>query len=169
MRKKLSKKAIPIALTATLVLGGAGAAFAYWTSNGTGVGTVTAGTSTAVTIAQDTAVNAARILPGLPITLSGTITNPGTSAITVDHVTAALTSVNSLTTSTSTACDLDDFTVTTTKMIPAAAGVLAAGATGGAFSGATITLINNTTVNQDYCKGATFVVTYTANGLPATS
>ena len=169
MRKKMSKKAIAVTITTTLVLGGAGAAFAYWTSNGTGVGTVTAGTSTAVTIAQDTAVNTARILPGLPVTLSGTITNPGTSSVTVDHVTAALTSVNSLTTSTSTACDLDDFTVTTTKMVPAAAGVLAAGATGGAFSGATITLINNLSVNQDFCKNATFVVTYTATGLPATS
>ncbi|TFD48318.1 hypothetical protein E3T55_13655 [Cryobacterium frigoriphilum] len=168
MRKKMSKKAIAIALVATVVLGGAGAAFAYWTSDGSGTGTVTAGTSTSVTVAQDASVTAARILPGVPLTLSGTITNPGTSEITVDHVTAALTSVNGVTTSTTTACDLDDFTVTTTEMEPAAGGVLAAGATGGAFSGATITLINLPAVNQNYCKDATFIVTYSAVGMPTT-
>jgi len=69
---KLTKKRVLAALSVVSILVVAGAAFAYWTTSGSGNGSATAGSDAGVTVAGDPANG---IYPGSNVAVSTVITN----------------------------------------------------------------------------------------------
>ncbi|PRY67129.1 hypothetical protein B0I08_10722 [Glaciihabitans tibetensis] len=154
-RSKFSKKTTVIAISAVLLLAGGGAAFAYWTTTGTGTGTAAVGTNEAVTAVQ-TSVPVAMYPGNAAQTLSGNFTNPNDGPAYVATVTA---SIDSVTPGSATAlgCTAADFTLANPEMTVGAD--VAAGTAVGAWTGATIQMINSGT-NQDDCKDALVTFSY---------
>ena len=148
---KLNKKTKIAVLTAALVVGASGTAFAYWTNVGSGTGSGATGTNAAVTVNQTSSV--AGLYPGGPAqALSGTFNNPNPGAVTVGAVTAAVTATGV------SGCDSSWYVISGTA--DATPHVLAAGV-GGTWSGQSVALTNNLTDNQDLCKTASITITYT--------
>jgi|HubBroStandDraft_6_1064221.scaffolds.fasta_scaffold589032_1 hypothetical protein len=82
MKRFMNKKVATIGLAAGLALGGAGAAFAYFTSAGSGTGQASTGTSQTVTVVQDSIAyngpaSTSVFMPGDTATVAFGITNPG--------------------------------------------------------------------------------------------
>jgi hypothetical protein len=154
---KFTRKSKIAIVTTALVLGVSGTAFAYWTNAGGGTGSGTTGTNVAVTVTQTSTVTA--LYPGGPAqALSGTFTNPNAGAVTVGAVSGVVSSTGVV------GCDPLWYVVTGTDA--GAPHVLGAG-TGGTWSGQSVALTNNLTVNQDLCKSATITITYTVAAGPA--
>jgi hypothetical protein len=139
-------KAIAAAGAAAMVVAGAGSAFAYWTASGTGDGGATVGTTAALTVSVGTPTGL--LTPGGFQSLTGTVTNPGTTPVTVTSVAVTGDDVG--------ACAFaPNFTAgiafgTSPTVIPA----------GGS---ATITgkiVMNNLTTNQDPCKNVALTLHY---------
>ncbi|MGI8457339.1 MAG: hypothetical protein ACR2LI_04395 [Propionibacteriaceae bacterium] len=136
-----------------LVVGGAGAAFAYWTNQGSGTGTAETGTNEAITINQVTDVT--DMGPGVaPQALSGNFDNPNDGPVYVAAVTATVTGTDK------TGCGVTDFTIAGTA--PVAAQV-PAGTAVGSWAGLTIQFNNKVGTNQDACKGAVVTLTYASS------
>ena len=148
---RFTKKTKIVIVTAALVIGASATAYAYWTNSGAGTGTGTTGTNAAVTALQSSTVTA--MYPGGPAQpLSGTFTNPNSGPVTVGAVSATVTATSV------TGCDKTWYAITGTDTT--APHVLPAGA-GGTWSGLSVALTNNLTVNQDLCKTASITITYT--------
>lgn len=148
---RFTKKTKIAIVTAALVIGASGTAYAYWTQAGTGSGTGTTGTNGPVTVNQTSTVTG--LYPGgTPQALSGTFNNPNPGAVTVGAVTAAVTATGV------SGCDPSWYVISGTA--DATPHVLATGV-GGTWSGQSVALSNNLTVNQDACKTATITITYT--------
>jgi hypothetical protein len=130
-----------------------GAAFAYWTNTGTGTGTATTGTNAAITINQTSTV-AALYPGGTAQSLSGTFTNPNAAGVRVASVQATGVTVDA--THAAAGCAAGDYVLggTATVGIDVISGT--------PWSGLTIAM-NNTTSNQDACKGASLTIAYTSN------
>ncbi len=151
MTKTMSRgrKPVIIVLAALLTLAGAGIAFAYWTSTGTGDGTAETGVSTAFTIAADPPVGT--ITPGGPgQTVDFTVTNPAATDQYLTSVTATLANPDGTPWVPPVGCLIADYTVTMTT--PVTAGDIAGG--GGTEDGMITVTLANTGVNQDACQGA---------------
>jgi hypothetical protein len=91
------KKVAAVALSGAMAAGIAGVAFAYFTSSGSGTGSASTGSSTAFTIAQDSATPATGLYPSpagsAPIdNVAYTVTNPGSGNQYVNTVTVAVAS-----------------------------------------------------------------------------
>jgi hypothetical protein len=158
MKKFLMRKRTLVALSVVAVLAVAGAAFAYWTTSGSGSGTagVSAGTAD-LTVTQTSTLNA--MYPGDSAqTLAGTVKNNADNKVTVDSVTASLDSVSGAGTG---GCDVSDFTLGSATMT---VGQELAKNDVANFTGATVHF-NNKNTNQDGCKGATLHIKYTVNSL----
>jgi len=152
-----NKKKIILAAAAVVVIG-AGSAFAYWstTGSGTGSGTTSAGASN-LTIVQTSTI--ANMYPGdAPQTISGTVTNGAANSAYVNTVTASIASVTQAAGAVGT-CDSTDYTLATPTMTVASD--IAAGASK-PFTGATLQF-NNKASNQDGCKGATVNLAFSSN------
>lgn len=150
MNKFGMKKKILAATAALLVSGGA--AFAYWSSIGSGTGTAGSGTSQSVVVNQTSTVLG--LAPGLAAqSLSGNFDNPNPGPVYVAAVKAVITGTNMV------GCTASDYTIagtaTVNAEVPAGSGV-------GAWSGLTIQF-NNTAANQDACKNAAVSISYTAS------
>jgi hypothetical protein len=147
-------------LVATAVVGGilavsGTAAFAYWTATGTGSGTATtAAASTDLTITQTAFAGSALVPGGAAQSVSGTIGNTNTFGVPVTSFTATVKVDDSH----SPGCDAAWYSVTTlaaaTSPVPAGGSV--------AFNGK-VQLLDQPSINQDACKGATITLTYKAN------
>jgi len=154
---RFTKKTKIVIVTAALVIGASGTAYAYWTQAGSGTGTGTTGTNAAVTATQTSSVTG--LYPGGPAqALSGTFTNPNAGPVTVGAVSASVTATSV------TGCDKAWYVVTGSDA--GAPHVLGAGV-GGTWSGQSVALTNNLTTNQDLCKTATITITYTVAVGPA--
>lgn len=154
--RRITKKTVAIAAGAIVLLGGAGSAYAYWTtSGGTGTGTGTTGTAAAVTVTQTSTV--AGLAPGAAAqTLSGTFTNSTGAPVHVASVTASIT----VTPVDPAVCTTANYTLALNPMTNTAdAGWDVAPGTVTTWTGATIQF-NNTGANQDGCKGATVNLAY---------
>jgi hypothetical protein len=159
--RKFSKRKIAatIAITAILVGGGGAAAIAYWSTSGSGTGTAVTGTSTGITVNQATA--ATNITPGgATQALSGTFTNTNSGPVNITTVTATVTSVTPGSGTPAGTCVIGDYKVTGTATLGTAS--VPVGTNVDTWSGLTLSL-NNTTANQDACKGVTVNLTYTAS------
>lgn len=137
----------------------AGTAFAFWTTSGNGTGTGTAGQNTIVTV--NGVSTPSNLTPGgaaQAITFS--VSNPGTSLQRVSGVTVAVDTVTKASNAPAGVCLPADFIVHQPDPIneDIGAGVTK---TYGSSQNASI-YMNNTSVNQDGCKGATINLTFTA-------
>ena len=151
---------------ALLLVGGGTAAYAYWTTNGSGTGTGSTGTSQAITIAG-TALTA--VTPGgtnSPVNF--TATNPAAGPQQVTSIT--LTGVeafagpgftNPITDGTAAGqCDTSQYTM---AVVPVAQNVPGGGATTAITATGTLVMANDTANNQDACKNAVLRLTFTSN------
>ncbi|MEA9986464.1 hypothetical protein [Subtercola sp. RTI3] len=152
-----SKKRIAVIVTAAvLVLAGGGAAFAYWTSTGSGVGSATTGTDTAFTIASTTAGSA--LTPGGPTdTVTFIVTNPGTGNQNLTAITAAVATSTGAAWTTVPGCSAADYTVGTPVVI---FGTIAPA---GTLTGTVTITMNNTAANQNACRGAAVPLYFAAS------
>ena len=149
MHKPTRKTAIVLGTVLLVSVGGA--AYAYWTSTGSGTGTAQSGNTLAVVVNQTTTVTG--LAPGLPAqSLAGNFTNPNAGPVYVTTVTATVTGTDK------TGCGPTDY------LIAGAAGVGAQvpSGTGGAWTGLTIQF-NNKGTNQDACKDALVTIAYASN------
>ena len=151
--KKYKKIAI---VTATVVVGTAVAAFAYWTAGGSGSGTANTGSNDPITAVQTSAPTA--MAPGdTAQPLSGNFTNENSGPVYVATVTASIDSVFQGGVA-ATGCDASDYTLANAVMTVNAQ--VPVGTAQGAWSGATIKFNNKPASNQDACKGATVNLAY---------
>jgi hypothetical protein len=154
MKRFMNKKVAAIGLAAGLVLGGAGAAFAYFTSTGNATGDASVGSATpwTVNVASDTS-NA--LLPGSGTeTLTYTITNASSGTQELNGVAVSVGNSGP-----AGACLGSWFTATdngsTNGVTP---GGVSADLAGGASDTGTITVsLNDSGTNQDACEGLTSV------------
>ena len=146
-----------IAPTAVAVLGISAAAFAYWTTTGSGTGSATNATSNAVTIAQTSTRPAMR--PGSPPqTLNFTATNGTTENQHISTVTVSISSDTAPNITADTPCAAGNHTI----VQPTASNAhLTPGVHSYAPAGASLQLTNSAT-NQDACKNATVNLAYAA-------
>ncbi|MEA2192313.1 MAG: hypothetical protein QOI73_2434 [Solirubrobacteraceae bacterium] len=136
----------------TILVIAAGAA-AYWSAGGSGTGTApTAAGTTPITVNQTTVLTG--MYPGDSAqTISGNFTNTNSGPIHVSTVTASISSV----TGGAGACTAADYTLASAVMtVPQE---VAVASNTGSWTGATIKF-NNTTSNQDGCKGAVVNLAY---------
>lgn len=152
---RFNRKTVATAV-AVLTLAGAGVAYAYWTTGGSGTGTAGTGTSVDLTVNQTSTLT--DMFPGdTAQTLSGDFDNANDGTQHVASVTVTIASVFQGGVA-AVGCSAADYTLTGATMsavqeVPVGTGV-------GTWSGATIQF-NNTTANQDACKGATVNLAYT--------
>jgi hypothetical protein len=164
MKRFMNKKVATIGLTAGLVLGAAGGAFAYFSSTGTGVGTGTVGVSAGLDISQTNTVSG--ILPDSAThEIDYTVTNNNSGSESVHQVTVTVASITGAGTASGTdalgnpidACTPSLFTVVQGSPLNAN---LAGGAT--ASGTATVALADDSN-NQDNCQGATLHFAFASN------
>lgn len=155
MARFTRKKKIAL-VTAALVFGVGGTAFAYWTQAGEGTGTAGTGTTLAVEVQQTNTIT--DLYPGVAQALSGNFDNPNAGFTTVGAVTAEVTAATKAVGAPTGTCDRLWYTVTGTSN-PLTQAVPAGNAQGN-WSGLSVTLTNSETVNQNACKGATITITY---------
>lgn len=128
-----------------------GVAVAYFTTTGSGTGSATVGTSSAVTVHGTTATS---LFPGTSSTVSFTVDNPSAGSQRVNAI-----QLESVTTDAGhSACVMSDFTmpnVTVNQVFPNGNGQ-AVPATGSLS-------MANTALNQDACQGAPLTLHLTSN------
>lgn len=149
MPKRITrKKRLAVILTAVMLVAGGGAAFAYWSSIGSGSGTATTGTSSAFTVATSTATGGVLTPGGSPQSVAFTVTNPGTGTQTAAAVAVTVANADGTPWIAVTGCSAADYTVGTPTFAP---GQIAPGAN----KAGTVTItMNNLATNQDGCKSA---------------
>jgi len=157
---KRKKRALVI-LAAVVAASGVGTlAYGYWTESGAGTGGATAATTSALTVNQTSTVTG--LYPGsTPQGLSGNFDNPNTSQVTLTSVTASVSDVQKGGVSIAATCDPSNFSIAGTGTV-GGGGVVPAGSAKGSWSGLTIQLLD-TSSNQDACKGASPVISYSAS------
>jgi hypothetical protein len=145
------------AATIVALLAFAGAAFAYWTTTGSGTGSATTGASAAVTVTQTGSITG--LVPGgaaQPVDF--TITNPKTTKQFVTSVTYSIASIKNGGGTAATGCSSADFTLVQPTAINSD---LIAGDTAFSPSHATIAMIDSAT-DQDGCQNVTVNLSFTA-------
>jgi hypothetical protein len=158
---KSPRKVVVALVSAGLVAASGGAAYAYWTSGGTGTGTATAGTTVGVAI---TGTVAGTIYPGGTFTVVLKANNTNSSTVKIGTVSAtgfAVTGGND-----ATACNalIADATVADFSMANVAENQTLAAATNNIAltNNGTLVFTNSVTENQDACKGAALTITLSA-------
>jgi hypothetical protein len=160
MKRFMNKKVAAIGLAAGITLGGAGAAFAFFTTTGGGTGTGAVGNPSALVIHQNsiTYSNATppgedALVPGTSATVTFTVDNNATSNQQLGTISLASW------TSDKAGCD----SVTDPGWITMTNDVVShdyAPGTGQAVSGNSVITFNNLEVPQNVCAGAALTFTY---------
>jgi hypothetical protein len=158
--RKFSRRTTIIASTLALVLVTSVVAYAFWTNNGAGNGSASAGTNTVNVIQTSTPSG---LVPGGPGgELTGTFNNPGSAPVTVNNVIATLASVSGGTADPfKPPCTINDFALSGNPA-PVTSGPVNPG-TNGSWGGIFVALVNDPAENQDNCKGASINITYATN------
>jgi hypothetical protein len=160
MPRRLSTKRALAALTALAVLALVGGAIAYFTNTGSGTGTATVGTSSAVTLAGT--ITGTLYPGGSPASVSVLVTNPGSSSQYVNTVHLA-----SITTDSGhSTCDLSISGATpafTMSDITVAQTLTKSGTAGDQTTVTGSLQMNDTGVSQNACQGAPLTVNFTSN------
>ena len=159
---RLSKKLAVLAVGTVGAVAATTAAYAFWTTNGQGAGSVATGTVNSLLVNQTSTISG--LYPGGPVqTLSGNFNNPNPGKTYISSVTASLTGVDmapgTAATEQKPACTPGDFDLAGSAPVN---GEIEPGDGKGSWSGLTIGL-KNTGVNQDNCKNAKLNIAYTAN------
>ena len=140
------KKGIAALAVVAVVAIGAMSAFAYFTSSGSGAGSATVGTASAVALSSP---SVGPLYPGsgtVPVTV--TISNPGTGSQFVGTVSGTVT--------TQGGCLSSWFTVAPINYSQQVAG-------GASPTAATTVQMNNVAASQDACQGLTMAIAWTSN------
>jgi hypothetical protein len=143
-----SRKIAVFAVVTGLVLAGGGAAFAYWTSSGTGEGFATTGESTDFVLTSEDPAGEA-LTPGGPSqSVAFTVANPSTGTLNLANVTVTVANADGSTWTAVEGCSADDYTIGTPTIVygPIAGGADADGTV-------TVSMINSAT-DQDGCQNA---------------
>lgn len=183
---QFNKKKVAAAVgAAAVVASGAGVAYAYWTTSGTGDGTVAAQSSLSGFAVSGDAVSGNPLYPGASQALSGKVTNKDVnSPAQLQTLVATIQAPTHVgTDSTKPACTAADYALSGGTGWSVASDKLSAtfhpnveltkNASAGdtySFSGLTVQMLDrsDTTAgdgsgNQDNCKGATFNISYDAS------
>jgi hypothetical protein len=148
---RTKKRRLLVALCAVVAVMAAVAAYAYFTSSGSGTGSGTVGSSSAVTLHGTAATT---LYPGTSSTVTFTVDNPSPGSQRVNAIQLASVSTDAG----HSACVMSDFTmanVTVNQVFPNGNGQ-AVTATG------TLSMAN-TALNQDACQGAPLTLSLTSN------
>lgn len=153
---KLRKRSVLIAgIVGALAI--SGGALAYWTQSGSGDGQATTGSTSAITVNQNSSISG--MYPGgTASALSGDFDNPNAHHVKIDSVTATVRTFSSQGDVAKPACTEADFAIGGTSGandVPSGTGV-------GSWSGLTVSLLDSST-NQDNCKNVTIDIDYLAN------
>jgi hypothetical protein len=155
LRGLFRRKIIVVALAGVVGAGVmVGIAYAYWTVTGSGTGSATTGSGTALTVNQTVAPTG--LYPGGSAALSGNFDNHNAGPVYVTAVTASVTPFTAQADVNKPACTQADFSITGTANVAAE---VAAGNGVGAWSGLSLAMADRGT-NQDNCKNVTVPVTY---------
>lgn len=151
MRKFVMRKRVlvPMSLVAVLVV--AGAAIAYFTTTGSGTGSATVGSSSAVTLHGTAATT---LYPGTTSVVNFTVDNPspGTQRVGTIHLTSVSTDPAH------SGCVTSDFT-----MPDVVANQSFANGSAQAVTSTGTLAMANTGVSQDACQGAPLTLNLTSN------
>ncbi|WP_369374131.1 hypothetical protein AB1046_08095 [Promicromonospora sp. Populi] len=151
------KKRAVIILTAAFTLTGAGVAFAYWTSTGTGTGAATTGESVAFEITSEPGEG--ELAPGgAGQTVDFTVSNPGEGTQNLTEVTVEIAEEGGEAWEPTDECLAADYTAEVTTGPPA--GEIAPG---DSVDGTVTVTLDNTAVNQDDCQGQDVPLLLTAS------
>jgi hypothetical protein len=166
MKRFMNKKVVTIGLAAGLALGIGGAAFAYFSSTGSGTGTASTGNTSAVTVVQDSITYngpsdgaGSSLKPGDTATVDFGITNPGGNEYVTSISLASWTSNSPSTCDSGIAGQSGWFTMPT---VPVGADFAHGTDTTTGKTG-TITFNDDLTHSQDACAGKTITFSYTSN------
>ncbi|HWH97980.1 MAG TPA: hypothetical protein VNS80_06395 [Pseudolysinimonas sp.] len=147
--EKRTKKFVIAGVAAALVIGGGGAAFAYWTAQGSGTGTATAGVSTDFTITSVAPVGDPLVPGGSTQSVTFTVVNESTTPQTLTSVTVTVANADGTAWTAVPGCSAADYTIGTPSVVY---GEL----DGGADVSGTVTIaMNNLGTDQDACQGVT--------------
>ncbi len=147
-----TRKTVVLGTAAALTVLGAGAAFAYWTSTGSGDGAATTGASTVFTVTTEAAVG--EITPGGPgQTIAFTVANTGTGTQSLSAVTPTLADETGAAWVPAPGCAIADYSIVLTT--PPTYGAIAPA---GSVDGSVTVTLANTGVDQDACQGLTVPV-----------
>jgi hypothetical protein len=161
MKRFMTKKVAVIGLAAGLLLGGAGAAFAYFTTSGGGTGTGTTGSPSALVIHQAsiTYSNSATdntLMPGTSATVTFTVDNNSSGQQQLGTISlASWTSGSPSTCSSAVTGESGWFTMT-----PDAVNQDYAPGTGQTVPGSSVITFNDLAMAQNACAGQTLTFTY---------
>ncbi|WP_427174708.1 hypothetical protein [Arthrobacter sp. 92] len=147
MSKK--SKVAAVAASVALVAVGGGAAYAYWSTTGSGTGSATTSAGTAPVVLH--AAFAQGLAPGGQEDVTYTADNPNSSSTMVGSLATTVT--------TSDPGCLPEWFISTP---PATNTAVAANATATALGTGTLSFTDNASVNQDPCKNATITLTVTS-------
>ena len=158
-----TKKRVLTMLSVVGVLAISVAAFAYWTTSGSGSGSATAGSDAGVTVAGDPANG---IYPGGNVAVTSVVTNSSSTQaqyVSNLHVTISIDSAHA-----TAGCDAAWFTYKANSEAsgdsnPHAVTLNTEIAASGTHSVPGKVFMADTTSNQDACKGATINLAYTVN------
>ncbi len=157
-RGKPRRRPAVIALISLVSVVGIGtAAYAYWTTTGGGSGSATTGEAEELIVEQTSVIE--DLYPGIAaIELTGTITNPGDSAVTVETITGAVTAVRDADDAIIPGCATSNYQVNGTATLSSAN--VPGNSSSVTWDDLELTMLN-TSSNQDACKNATITITYT--------
>jgi hypothetical protein len=158
MRKISKKSRVAIAGAVVVAIAGGGVAYGFWSTSGSGAGSAasSAGLSS-LNIEQTSVVTG--LGPGMPAgAIAGTVQNTADHTAYVHDVTVSISGVTPA--GKDGKCSASDYQITNPTMT---VGTELAKNASAAFSGATISFVNDPVNNQDGCKGATVQLAYAAS------
>ena len=118
MRKFTKKQYLAAGAAAVIIAGGAGAAFAYWTTSGTGTGSATTGSSSTWEVSSDAATGDA-LTPGGPTdTVAFHITNNNSGVQRLRTVTVTVANSDGSAWTSVSGCSAADYSVGTPAFNP---------------------------------------------------
>lgn len=157
MKRFMNKKVVAIGLAAGITLGGAGAAFAYFTTTGSGTGSVLAGEPTGLTLHATIGEDITPGDGGQPVSFTADNSNSGAQevqTISFVSVTSTDTTCNDFLTANPGQFSMAD--VTSNTDVPG-------GATAFQLNGAGTLIWNDEAYAQNDCAGATLTLTVSSN------
>jgi hypothetical protein len=179
MKRFMNKKVVAIGLAAGITLGGAGAAFAYFTASGSGSGTAAVGNASNVLVVTGTPDGTALTPNGPGSVISFTVANPSSqneyiteidpTGVSVNTSSSVYTSASSAQKALWNACDTtfgpavsnSDPAFSMANVTGITDGDIVAGATAQAITETGTLHMNDTGVNQDNCEGAPLSLSFT--------
>jgi hypothetical protein len=159
---KLGKKFLAVGAAGAIVVGGAVAGYAFWTTGGSGTGTAGIGTDTSnVGLVATTTGN---LIPGgaaVPVSLA--TSNPNTYSVAMTGKTVTIAAVKCAGVSVSSAWfSVANGGITSTTITPPAADASTPGTANLSPSGVTIQMNNDAVNSQDGCKANNLTFTLQA-------